>query len=208
MLILAVAANTSFADFPRVSAILAGDGFLPRQFTGLGDRLVFANGILSLSFATAVLILLFHGDTHALIPLFAVGVFMAFTLSQTGMVVHWWKEGRPGWLTSVYIELEPDSGKKVREIWEHWFPDVRLEVVPSPYRSILEPFLEFLDAEDLANNDGQQATVVLPEFVPARWYQAVLHNQTAWLLKAALLYRTRQRGFQQAIIDVPYHLRH
>ena len=89
LLILAVAANTSFMDFPRVAAILAKDGFLPRQLTGLGDRLVFTNGILALSFAAGALIIIFNGDTHALIPLFAIGAFLAFTLSQSGMVVHW-----------------------------------------------------------------------------------------------------------------------
>jgi len=72
MLILAVAANTSFAGFPRLAALLAADGFLPRQLTGLGDRLVFTNGILLLSIATGILIVVFGGDTHALIPLFAV----------------------------------------------------------------------------------------------------------------------------------------
>ena len=92
MAVLAVAANTSFAGFPRLAAILAQDGFLPRQLTGLGDRLVFANGIVSLAAATGLLIILFGGDSHALVPLFAIGVFMAFTLSQAGMVVHWWRE--------------------------------------------------------------------------------------------------------------------
>ena len=90
--ILTVAANTSFAGFPRLAAIVAQDGFLPRQFSSLGDRLAFTNGIVLLGFFTAVLIVLFGGDTHALIPLFAIGAFLAFTLSQTGMVVHWWKE--------------------------------------------------------------------------------------------------------------------
>ena len=98
MLILAVAANTSFADFPRVSAILAKDGFLPRQFTGLGDRLVFVNGIVILAVATAALIIGFQGNMHSLIPLFAVGAFLAFSLSQAGMVVHWWRERGRGWV--------------------------------------------------------------------------------------------------------------
>jgi amino acid transporter len=84
LLILAVASNTSFAGFPSVTAILAADGFLPHQLKALGDRLVFNNGILLLSVATGVLIVVFGGDTHALIPLFAVGVFLAFTLSQAG----------------------------------------------------------------------------------------------------------------------------
>jgi amino acid transporter len=306
MLILAVAANTSFAGFPRLAAILAQDGFLPRQLTGLGDRLVFANGILFLAIATAVLIVLFNGDTHALIPLFAVGVFLAFTLSQTGMVVHWYKFREQGWtlkmslnaigalttaitlvivlyskflegawmtvllipllvigfsqisrhyqqvrkqlslkglppslkpfppprvvipisgvhrgivdavdfaqaisknVTVVYIELEPGSGEKVREQWDRWWPDIPLVVIASPYRSIVGPLLDFLDETDHENNDGQLATVILPEFVPARWWQALLHNQTTWLIKTALLYRRRTLGYQRVIIDIPYHLR-
>lgn len=306
MLILAVAANTSFAGFPRVTALLAGDGFLPRQLTNLGDRLVYTNGIVLLSACTAGLIILFGGDTHALIPLFATGVFLAFTLSQVGMVIHWQHEGgRHGWLkslvngigalatgsalivigaskfrdgawitillipalvivflkirghylevgrelslrglppslrpapaprvvlpisgvhrgiaeavafaraishdvTAVYVELDSGQGKTVRERWARWWPDVPLVVVPSPYRSIVGPLLDFLDETDQQHNDGQLATVVLPEFIPAHWWQSLLHNQTAWIIKAALLYRRRHLGFQRVIIDVPYHLR-
>jgi amino acid transporter len=306
LLILAVAANTSFADFPRVSAILAKDGFLPRQFTGLGDRLVFANGIVILSLATAIILVIFRGDTHSLVPLFAVGAFLAFTLSQSGMVVHWFRgRGKNWWLkatanglgalvtgttliiigiskfftgawitillipfivllflrishhygqvrkqlslkglppslkpspaprvvipisgvhrgivdamdfaqaisknvTAVYIELEPNSGEAVREQWERWWPDIPLVVKSSPYRSIVGPLLNFLDETDREHNDGQLATVILPEFVPARWWQAVLHNQSSWLIKTALLYRRRTTGYQRVIIDVPYHLR-
>ena len=306
LLILAVAANTSFADFPRVAAIVAKDGFLPRQFTGLGDRLVFANGILILALATALILFIFRGDTHSLIPLFAVGAFLAFTLSQSGMVVHWFRErGKNWWLKAtanglgalvtgttllivgiskfftgawitilliplivfvflrisrhyqmvrqqlslkglppsikpfppprvvipisgvhrgivdaidfaqsisknvsvVYIELEPGMGEKVREQWERWWPDIPLVVKPSQYRSIVGPLLDFLDETDHEHNDGQLATVILPEFVPARWWQAVLHNQTTWMIKTALLYRRRTSGFQRVIIDIPYHLR-
>lgn len=306
MLILAVAANTSFAGFPRLAAILAKDGFLPRQLTGLGDRLVFTNGIVALAIATGILIVLFEGDTHALIPLFAVGVFMAFTLSQTGMVLHWRRERGRGWLlhaaingfgalatavtlivvgftkfadgawitvilipifvtvfykihahyqevaheltlrglppslkppppprvvipisgvhrgivpavtfaesisqnvTAVYVELEPGEGQHVREKWARFWPDLPIVIVPSRYRSVLRPLIDFIDENDLQHNDGQLATVVLPEFIPAHWWQALLHNQTAWMLKAALLYRRRRSGYQRAIIDVPYHLR-
>jgi len=103
MLILAVAANTSFAGFPRLAAILAKDGFLPRQLTGLGDRLVFANGIVSLAIATGTLIVLFGGDSHSLVPLFAVGVFLAFTLSQAGMVLHWLRERGAGWRLKAFL---------------------------------------------------------------------------------------------------------
>jgi amino acid transporter len=103
LLILTVAANTSFADFPRVGAILAGDDFLPRQLRGLGDRLVFTNGILFLAFATGALILIFGGETHLLVPLFAIGAFLAFTLSQAGMVVHWFREKGRGWRLKTFF---------------------------------------------------------------------------------------------------------
>ncbi|HJX38184.1 MAG TPA: amino acid permease, partial [Anaerolineae bacterium] len=301
-----VAANTSFADFPRVASIMARDGFLPRQLASLGDRLVFNNGILALAVVTGGLILLFEGDTHALVPLFAVGAFLAFTLSQAGMVVLWLRErGRRWWLkallngvgavatggtvlvvgaskfrdgawitillipiivvallrvrahyqeiakelslsglppslkvpprprvvvpiagvhrgivdaiafarsisddvTAVYVELEPGAGERVRERWEGWWPGVPLVVVPSPYRSIVQPLLDFLDETDLQHNDGQLAAVILPEFVPATWWQNLLHAQTAWLIRTALLYQRRHQGFQRTIIDVPFHLR-
>ncbi len=304
--ILAVAANTSFADFPRVSAILARDSFLPRQLRGLGDRLVFSNGILVLALATAVLIIGFNGDTHLLIPLFAIGAFLAFTLSQSGMVVHWYRERGPGWhlkaffnglgalatgatvlivafskftsgawitvlvipvivvlfirvnrhyhrvraqlslhglppslrpvaparvvipisgvhrgminavlfaqsisssVTGVFVELEPGSGEKVEEEWHAWWPDLPLVVIPSPYRSTVGPLLEYLDRTDLEHNDGQLAVVVLPEFVTAHWWENVLHNQTASLIKASLLYGRRRSGGERLIVDVPYHLR-
>jgi amino acid transporter len=306
MLILAVAANTSFAGFPRLAAILARDGFLPRQLTSLGDRLVFNNGILLLAAATGTLIVIFSGDTHALIPLFAVGVFLAFTLSQAGMVVHWWRERGRRWrlkvaingigtlttgmvvivigaskfaegawitvllipvlvigflqirayykgvaqqlslrglppslqpfppprlvipisgvhrgvvdainfahsisnhVTAVYVELEPGAGQQIHQKWKQWWPDVPLIVVSSPYRSVVGALLDFLDETDRQHNDGRLAVVVLPEFVPAKWWQGLFHNQTAWLIKAALLYRRRYHGFQRVIIDIPYHLR-
>lgn len=306
MLILAVAANTSFADFPRVASILARDGFLPRQLTGLGDRLVFQNGIISLAVATGVLIFVFRGDTHLLIPLFAVGAFLAFTLSQAGMVLHWWRERGRGWIfkltangfgaiatfttlivvgyskfldgawitvliipiivlvfykirshyqevarelslhgvppslrplpaarvvipisgvhrgivdavdfarsitnevTAVYVELEPGDGQDVQEKWNRLWPDVPLVIISSPYRSIIQPVLDFLDETDRLHNDGQLARVILPEFIPAKWWQTLLHNQTAFLLKTALLYQRRIAGLQRVIIDVPYRLR-
>lgn len=304
--ILAVAANTSFADFPRVSAILARDDFLPRQLRGLGDRLVFSNGIVLLAVATAVLIFVFSGDTHLLIPLFAIGAFLAFTLSQSGMVMHWYRERGQGWLvkaifngtgalatgttllivafskftsgawitvlviplivigfgrvnrhyqrvrnqltlhglppslrpaaparvvipisgvhrgmvnavlfaesissnvTGVYVELEPGSGAKVADDWKEWWPDLPIVVIPSPYRSLVGPLLEYLDRTDFEHNDGQLALVVLPEFVTAHWWENVLHNQTASLIKAALLYGRRRSGGERVIVDVPYHLR-
>lgn len=306
LLILAVAANTSFAGFPRISAILASEGFLPRQLTVLGDRLVFANGIVALALGSGFLIFIFGGDSHALIPLFAVGAFLAFTLSQAGMVKHWWRERGSKWqlktiingigaittgitllviafskflegawitiviipiliivffkirqhytdvskqlslrglppsirpvpvprivipisgvhrgifdavdfargmskdVTAVFIEIEPESGLQVRQLWDRWFPDIPLVVLKSPYRSIVGPLINYLDEIDLQHHDGQLAAVVLPEFVPAKWWHTFLHNQTTWLLKSALLYRRRNLGFQRVIIDVPYHLR-
>src|SRR3990170_2785496 len=96
-LILILAANTSFADFPRLSSILARDRFLPRQLANLGDRLVFVNGIILLALLSGLLIYIFKASTHSLIPLYAVGVFVSFTLSQSGMVRKWWRERGRGW---------------------------------------------------------------------------------------------------------------
>jgi len=306
LVMLAVAANTSFAGFPRLASIIAQDGYLPRQFSFLGDRLVFSNGIIALAGLASLLIVIFNAETHALIPLFAVGAFLAFTLSQSGMVWHWWRTGGAGrwpkllinslgalltltalivivvskfihgaWIvilllplgvllfltiqghyqevareltltglppsllplprprivvpvsgvhrgvieamryarsisdkvTAVYVEITPGSGKRIRQAWEHWECDVPLEIVPSPYRSTVGPFLEFLDRTDHEHNDGQLATVLLPEFVPAKWWQLPLHNQTAWLIKLALLYRRRKYGKTRAVIDIPFFLR-
>jgi amino acid transporter len=101
--ILVLAANTSFADFPRLSSILARDKFAPRQLSNLGDRLVFANGILVLGIFSAVLVIAFHGITDRLIPLYAIGVFVSFTLSQSGMVIHWLRLQTPGWHMKVAV---------------------------------------------------------------------------------------------------------
>jgi len=308
LLVLMVAANTSFVDFPRVASIVARDGYLPRQLTFLGDRLVYSNGILLLSGLAAGLVLIFEGDTHALIPLFAIGAFLAFTLSQAGMVFHWRRERGKNWkvkaalnglgmvvtavvvsvigfskflegawlvillipllvlgfrrihkyytavaaelalsglppslrplpsprivmpianlhqgviralryacaisedVTALYIEIQADSGEKLRAQWEEWGLDreAKLVIVPSPYRSVVGPFLEFLDQTDHEHNDGQAAAVLLPDLVPARWWETLLHNQTAWLIKLALLYRRRRFDKIRAIIDVPFYLR-
>jgi len=102
-MILILAANTSFADFPRLSQLLAKDRFIPRQFANIGDRLVFANGIVLLWLLSSVLIAHFEGQTHALIPLYAVGVFLSFTLSQSGMIRHWLSLRTPGWWRSMII---------------------------------------------------------------------------------------------------------
>ena len=103
LLILLLAANTAYADFPRLAAFLARDGFLPRQLASLGDRLVFSNGIYALSGFAALLLIVFQGSVSQLIPLYAVGVFLSFTLSQTGMVVHWWKERGRSWHSKALV---------------------------------------------------------------------------------------------------------
>ncbi|MCJ7622441.1 MAG: APC family permease, partial [Anaerolineaceae bacterium] len=305
--ILIVAANTSFAGFPRVASILARDRFLPTQFLALGDRLVFNNGIIFLMIACGFLIVVFNADAHRLVPLFAVGAFLAFVLSQTGMVFHWRKTRGKGWrvkallncigalvtaitllvvgitkfldgawitillisllvyffgkinahyaevagelslqklppplklhrtlrivipvsgvhngvveavmyaktlsknLSAVHVELEPGSGEILTKKWNQWIPDITLEIVPSPYRSFIGPFLEYLDEKDRKHNDGQLSAVLIPEFIPAKWWHGFLHNQTAWSIKLALLYRRRRLGFQRMIIEVPIHLKH
>jgi amino acid transporter len=96
-LILFLAANTSYNAFPRLAAILAQDGYMPRQFSFRGDRLAFTLGILILSAVAIALLVAFGGDTHALIPLYSVGVFVSFTISQGGMVKHWRRVRGPGW---------------------------------------------------------------------------------------------------------------
>ncbi len=101
--ILILAANTSFADFPRLASFLAKDGFLPRQLSLFGDRLVFTNGIVLLSVTSILLAIAFQGQVSALIPLYAVGVFTSFTLSQSGMVVRWFKRREPGWVQSMLV---------------------------------------------------------------------------------------------------------
>ena len=103
--ILVLAANTSFTGFPRLASLLARDRFLPRQLANLGDRLVFSNGIILLGLLAAALVVLFGGDTHAIIPLYAVGVFLSFTLSQLGMVRHWYDHPGPGWRRKMLVNL-------------------------------------------------------------------------------------------------------
>lgn len=103
LLILLLAANTSYADFPRLCYFLARDGFCPRQLSLLGDRLVYSNGIILLSLCAAVLVIIFRGQVNAIIPLYAVGVFTSFTLSQAGMVRRWFKERTSGWQASALM---------------------------------------------------------------------------------------------------------
>jgi amino acid transporter len=104
-LILFLAANTSYNAFPRLAAILARDGYMPRQFSFRGDRLAFSSGIVALSIVALALLIAFGGDTHALIPLYSVGVFVAFTIGQSGMIFHWLREKPHGWRRGLAINL-------------------------------------------------------------------------------------------------------
>jgi len=112
--ILLMAANTAFADFPRLSALAAGDGFLPRQLTFRGSRLVYSNGILTLSVIASILIIIFKASVTLLIPLYAIGVFLSFTLSQTGMAKRWWKIGH---LKEGEERVEPGSTLRYDKKW-------------------------------------------------------------------------------------------
>ncbi|MGC9023464.1 MAG: hypothetical protein ACP5NB_01305, partial [Chloroflexia bacterium] len=109
-------------------------------------------------------------------------------------------------ITAVYVEVEPGSAEQVRREWEEWGMGVPLVVVPSPYRSVVGPLLDYLERTDRERNDGQLATLLLPEFIPGRWWHFLLHNQTAMLIRLALLYRRHRRGRGRAIIDVPFYL--
>ena len=298
MILLILAANSAFAGFPHLASILARDGFMPHQMKTFGDRLVFSNGIIILGFFACLLLVLFQGDTHALIPLYAIGVFVSFTISQSGMVRSWLKRKGAHWRKKLVVNgvgafttgiptviiattkfrdgswivlllvallilmfrgirshykavkeqislsrdsrpprprrnliLIPISGVNrsvVRAVdyarsrggdikallvdvnkeetalseiqWAQWGCGVPLIVLPSPYRSILGSIIDFVEEQRQKDPDCW-ITVVLPEILPARWWQNILHNQRALMLKAALLFKDRV-----ILIDVPYHL--
>ncbi len=296
--ILILSANTAFADFPRLSAVIASDGFLPRQLAHRGDRLAFSNGIIALTVASVALLVAFRADVTALVPLFAVGLFLSFTLSQAGMVAHHWRLREPRWrlglginalgalatavvlvvilvskltegawvptlvillITLVFlrirrhysgvesqIRLRPDDtrevvrhtvvvlvagptrpavhalryaeamrpdhlfaltvvqdaerGAEVAEAWETTGIDVPLEIIEDDYRDLSEPIEAFLTDTD-ARWANDTLTVVIPEFVVHRWWEQLLHNQSALVLKARLLYRR-----DTVVTSVPWHL--
>jgi len=298
MLILVLAANTAYADFPRLASILARDRYVPRQFMNQGDRLAFSNGIVGLSAFAGVLLVAFGGDTHSLIPLYMIGVFVSFTLSQAGMVLHWRRERGPGWSTSaaingagalvtglvlmvvaitkategawiillliplnvvlfritrhhydvvasqltlrgwerqarrhntvlvpisgiqravvgameyartlssdvraIYVNIDPTATEQLKREWEQWGDGVPLVVLQSPYRSLMEPLLEYIERVSIDQPKGY-VTIVLPEFVPARWWHHLFHNQRALLIKGALLFKPNT-----VVTSVPFHLR-
>ncbi|HEX7331138.1 MAG TPA: amino acid permease [Pyrinomonadaceae bacterium] len=301
--ILVLAANTAFADFPRLSSLLARDRFLPRQLANRGDRLVFSNGIVILAIFSGVLVIAFSGDTSRLIPLYAIGVFLSFTLSQSGMVVHWlrervaapanWKKSlvvnavgalatfvvlcvfvatkflHGAWIVvvvipvlvlifkaihhhyvlvarqlsmdgleplrpikhtvivpvsgihrgvvsalqyarsiasdkvqAVYVDIEGEATGTLKDKWERCGAGVQLVILPSPYRELTRPLLRHINRLAKENSDDI-ITVVLPEFIPAHWWQHVLHNQSSLLLKGSLLFK---KGV--IVTSVPYHLEH
>lgn len=104
-LILFLAANTSYSDFPRLASLIAKDKFLPKQMTSIGDRLVFSNGVIGLTVVAALLVIIFKGSTHMLIPLYAVGVFLSFTISQTGMSVYHYRNRGPKWKRGICLNV-------------------------------------------------------------------------------------------------------
>ena len=298
-LVLVLAANTAFADFPRLAGILANDKFMPRQLAARGDRLAFSNGIVSLALVAWLLVWLFHGDTNALVPLYAIGVFVCFTLSQAGMVVHWRNTRTPGWVwkawlngigavatglvsviqlvtkfttggwiiaviipviimllrkihahytefiedvrftgqspinplhhtvivpvngitkatagalvyattisdevIAVYIEVDPRGTERMQAEWEAWDIGVPLEVVPSPYRSILKPLVEFVENLRMVTA-GELVTIVVPEIVPKRWWEHLLHNKTALYIRTAFLFKPNV-----VVTAIPYLVGH
>jgi amino acid transporter len=296
--ILILSANTAFADFPRLSAVIARDGFMPRQLAHRGDRLAFSNGIIALALASAALLIAFNASVTLLVPLFAVGLFMSFTLSQAGMVVHHWRMREPHWrpglgvnalgaaatalvlvviLVSKFTEgawiptlvipvitlaflgihrhyervaeavrprpgdldqvvrhtvvvlvagptrpalhairyaqaMRPDhlfaltvvqDGQGRAEIAKAWDAvgiGVPLEIIEDDYRDFAVPIEAFLTDTDARWADDT-LTVVIPEFVVHRWWEHLLHNQSALMLKARLLYRRNT-----VVISVPWHI--
>jgi amino acid transporter len=287
MVILVLAANTSYADFPRLAAILARDGYAPIQFTHRGDRLAFSNGIIVLTLFAVALVVIFGGSVFRLIPLYAVGVFLSFTLSQAGMVMHWRRHREPGWhlhavmnalgavatagvlvvfvmtkfregawvvmvtiplgvwlfltiarhyreaarklslegyafppdrpdvmvvivaamnretveavryavkrcqeVRAVHVDLDSDCAADIRRNWAQWGAGATLEVLESPYRSFVEPVLQYVQKVENEQPD-RLITVVLPEAIPHRWWQTLLHNRWSIQLRAALITRPR-----------------
>jgi len=295
--ILILAANTSFADFPRLASILARDGFMPRQFSFRGERLSFNVGIVALASVSIALVVIFGGRVEALIPLYAIGVFTAFTLSQSGMVRHWFKERGDGWRRSalingvgavataivtvifavakfalgawivliivpvlvvimlaiqrtyreeakeldvrqevvigrprrhqqvivaapgltravvqairvgqtmagrvnvVHVTSRVEDGERVREKIERQVPGVLVTIVDSPYRTLVRPFVRYLEVL-LEENPGEVLLVLIPEHVPRHWWERVLYNQNAHLIRRALVGRK-----DIVVLDVPY----
>jgi amino acid transporter len=315
--ILVMAANTAFADFPRLAAIVAADGFLPRQLTYRGSRLVFSRGIVMLALIAAALVTAFGASVSSLIPLYAIGVFLSFTLSQGGMARRWQAIGRlaegeqvrvpdgtdlepdPRWrvkmgvnlvgavltftvllvfavtkfvdgawivvavipalvfafarvkkhyvvlakelsletfgrpprmtrhrvivavsgvhrgtlagldyarslsgdVTAVHVSIDPAEAARVRAKWDLWGDGVRLVILESPYRLLVEPLISYVEDIARLRRANEVITVVVPHFVPARGWENVLHTQTAYTMALAL------RDVEGVVITaVPYQV--
>ncbi len=259
--ILILAANTAFADFPRLGSILARDGYLPRPLARLGDRLVFQNGIIVLGIVAVALVWYFHGELDLLLPFYAVGVFTAFTLSQFGMVKRWFRMRDKGWIRraavngigavctgvvavvilatkfsegawivlvlilatvlmlyaikrrvvilivprvhagvisaleyaiglhsdvrGLHILVDRKSLPQVKQDWESYARDVPLVVIESPFRSLIEPILEYIDRM-IEEDPDRMITVVVPEAVATKWVHKFLHENVAQQIKRAL----------------------
>ncbi len=314
--ILIMAANTAFADFPRLGALHAGDGFLPRQLTFRGSRLVYSRGIVALAVIASLLIVAFQASVTRLIPLYAIGVFLSFTLSQAGMARRWWKSGHlkpdekivePGsvvihdknwklkliinglgmvstfivmvvfaitkfmdgaWIiiilvpimvtifftihhhykslaknlsldnyntpmrvshnrvvlliagvhrgtltalayarslsadvTAVHVSIDPLESQKVVDKWNAYGEGTRLVVLDSPYRLFIEPLMAFIEVLLKNRQPTEVLTIVVPQFVTSHWWENLLHNQTALMLRFALLFK---QGL--VILEVPYNV--
>lgn len=110
-------------------------------------------------------------------------------------------------ITAVYIDIDPGPDEEeLHRRWDEWFPEIRFVVVSSTFRSVVDPLLTYLEKVDLEENDGQRAILILPEIIPARPWQEMLHNQLADEIKKALLYQRHKHGLTRIIIDVPYQL--
>jgi hypothetical protein len=310
MLILIMGANTAFNDFPRVCAVQAADGYLPKQLTYRGSRLVYSRGIVVLALLAALLIWVFEASVTRLIPLYAIGVFVSFTLSQAGMTRRWWSLGRrrrgepaagaaPLWLpkmfingfgaictaivvvvfavtkmregayvvvilipamvalflairrhylvlqgqlsladygapphirrhrvivpvsgvhrgtlaalryarsltddvTAVHVSNDAVAADDLRRQWSRWGDGVRLVVLASPYRLLLEPLLDYVQRISAERQRDETLTIVVPQFVPRRSWHNLLHAQTAAFLRLALMFRP---GI--VITNVPYQV--
>jgi amino acid transporter len=295
-LILMLAANTSFAAFPVLAAVLASDRFFPRAFSFRGERLAYTLGIVVLGVAASILIVAFSGDTTTLIPIYAAAIFTDFTISQSGMVLHWLRHKTPGWqlrlsvnafgalitgiiLVTVTISKAPESllvfvvlpiqvavmwfirreydtveddlelkegqvfeaphkknrvlipimtlsrasvqsvqfgrslsedvkavlitpdleeGEVLRKQWEQVLPGVPMVIVETPYRSLVVPFLHYLDVM-APTEEGTITIIVLPEYVPRHFWDRILYNQTTSQLKNALVGRA-----DTVVAEVPY----
>lgn len=309
--VLALSANTSFAGFPRLCRLVALDDFLPHAFAARGRRLVYTLGVGVLTSVSGLLLVAFGGVTDRLIPLFAMGAFLAFTLSQAGMVAHWRRVGgskalpsllingfgcvctaialaiilvakfaEGAWISTVIIlglyllltsvqrhyqhvradiafdgplntsDLEPpvvlvplkswnvlaERGVRLamslspdvraihiagvdeepcalRELWHSFvedpaqragLPTPKLVILDSPYRWLLKPLLAEIDRIE-AESSTRQIAVIIPELVEAKWYQYLLHNHRATLLKAALLFSGMNRV---VVVNAPWYLKH